>query len=84
MSAIGGHHAVEGCGGGLCVRDSQHRNPTNGRQGKRPAFGAAYVVGKIDDFADTTDTPCWRFLHFSQRIQYSKRRRSDSGRGFSP
>ena len=52
MRAIGGHHAVEGCGGDLCVRDSQHRNPTNGRQGKSPASGAAYVVGKIGDFAD--------------------------------
>ena len=75
MSAIGGHHAVEGCGGGLCVRDSQHRNPTNGRQGKRPAFGAAYVVGWIGQFTDITDTPCWRFPRFLQRIQCSKRRR---------
>ena len=76
MSAIGGHRAVEGCGGSLCARDGQHRNPTHGRQGKRPAFGAAYVVGWIDEFADITDTPCWRFLHFSQRIQCSKRHRS--------
>jgi hypothetical protein len=84
MNAVGGHRAVEGCGGGLCVRDSRHRNPTNGRQGKRPASGAAYVVGKLEDFANITNTTCWRFLHFSQRIQRSKRRRSDSGRGFNP
>jgi hypothetical protein len=84
MSAIDGHRAVEGCGGGLRVRDSQHRNPTHGRQGKRPAFGAAYMVGKIEDFANITDISCWRFLHFSKRIQWSKRRRPDSGRRFSP
>ena len=84
MSAIGGHHAVEGCGGGLCVRDSQHRNPTNGRQGKRPAFGAAYVVGKIDDFVNVTDTACWRSLRFSQRNQSTKRRRSASHCDFGP
>src|SRR6185312_7455242 len=62
MSAIGGHRAVEGYGCGLCVRDSQHRNPTNGRQGKRPASGAAYVVGKIENFANISDTPYWRSL----------------------
>jgi hypothetical protein len=75
MSAIGGHHAVEGCGGGLCVRDSQHRNPTNGRQGKRPAFCAAYVVGLIEEFVHVSTAPCWRLLQFSQRIQCSKRHR---------
>lgn len=81
MSAIGGHRAVEGCGGGLCVRDSQHRNPTNGGQGKRPAFGAAYVVGTIEDFANTTDTACWRFLQIVERFQSSDRRRSGFGQG---
>jgi hypothetical protein len=84
MREIGGHHAVEGYGGGLCVRDSQHRNPTNGRQGKRPAFGSAYVVGKIEESCNISDTPRWRFLHFSKRIQWSKRRRSDSEQRFSP
>ncbi len=84
MRAIGGHHAVEGCGGDLCVRDSQHRNPTNGRQGKRPAFVAAYVVGRIAEFANALDTPCWRFLLFLERNQSSKRHRSDSRRRSSP
>ena len=82
MRAIGGHHAVEGCGGGLCVRDSQHRNPTNGRQGKRPAFAAAYVVGWIGQFADITDLPCWRFQRFVQRNQRSKRHRTAGRPGF--
>jgi hypothetical protein len=76
MSAIGGHRAVEGCGGGLRVGDSQHRNPTHGRQGKRPAFGAAYVVGRIGQFTYIIEASCWRFYRFVQRNQYSKRRRA--------
>jgi hypothetical protein len=76
MSAIGGHRAVEGCGGKLGGRNGQHRNPTHGRQGKRPAFVAAYVVGKIDDFPHTTDTPCCRSRQFSQRNQSAQRRLS--------
>jgi hypothetical protein len=83
MRAIGGRRTVEGYGGNLCVMDGQHRNPTHGRQGKRPAFGAAYMVGKIEVFANITDTSCWRTLNFSKGIQRSKRRRSDSGRRFS-
>jgi len=84
MSAIGGHRAVEGGGGGLCVRDSRHRKPANGRQGKRPASGAAYVVGKIEDFSNITDTPCWRSLRFSQRNQCIMRHRSAPHRDFGP
>ena len=75
MSAIGGRRAVEGCGGGLGVRDSQHRNPTHGRQGKRPALGPAHVVGKIEEFANVANTPCWRFHQIVQRFQASERRR---------
>ena len=82
MSAIGGHRAVEGYGGGLCVRDRLHRNPTNGRQGKRPASGAAYVVGKIEVFTVFIDTPCWRFCRFLQRIQCSNRRRTAESSDF--
>jgi hypothetical protein len=84
MSAIAGYRAVEGWGGGLRVSDSRHRNPTNGRQGKRPASGAAYVVGKIDDFANITDTPCWRSLRFSQRNQRTKRHRPAPDCDFNP
>ena len=52
MRAIGGRRTVEGYGGSLCVMDGQHRNPTHGRQGKRPAVGAAHVVGKIEEFVN--------------------------------
>ncbi|HTZ79636.1 MAG TPA: hypothetical protein VMC10_17120, partial [Stellaceae bacterium] len=73
MSPLGDDHALEGCGGGLRVVQGRHRNPTHGRQGKRPAVSAAYVVGWIRQFADITDTPCWRFLRFRQRFQCAKR-----------
>jgi len=84
MNAVGGHRAVEGCGGGLCVRDSRHRNPTNGRQGKRPAFGAAYVVGWIGNFVHVRDMPCWRSARFVQANQRPERRRTTTRPGFPP
>ena len=84
MIAISGRRVVEGCSGSLDGSDRQHRNLTHGRQGKRPASGAAYVVGKIEVFTVFIDTPCWRFPHFRQPIQWFKRRRSDSGRHSTP
>ena len=84
MSAIGGHRAVAGCGGGLCGSDRQHRNPTNGRQGKRPACGSAYVVGKIEVFSNATTTSCWRFLQIVKRFQASERRRRDLPQDLAP
>jgi hypothetical protein len=75
MSAIGGQGAVEGCERGFYGGDSRHRNPTHGRQGKRPAFGAAYVVGWIGHFNDTDDVSCWRSSRFVQRNQGLQRRR---------
>lgn len=84
MNAIGGHRAVEGCGGGLSVRDRQHRNPTHGRQGKRPAFGAPYVVGKIEEFANVPNTPCWRLLQIIQDFQCFERHRPESPGDIAP
>ena len=73
-------HSIEGLRGSECRR----RKPTNGRQGKRPAFGAAHVVGKIEEFTNGTTTPCWRFLQIVQRFQSSERRRSDLLQGATP
>lgn len=86
MSPIALQRVVEGFGGGLCVLDSRHRDPTNGRgrQGKRPALRAAYVVGWIREFVNILDTPCWRSPQFSERNQSSKRRRSPSQGDFGP
>jgi hypothetical protein len=61
---------------GLRGAEHRRRQPTNGRQGKRPAFGAAYVVGWIEQFAHTLEASCWRFHRFVQRNQSSNRRRA--------
>ncbi|WP_324778771.1 hypothetical protein [Thiobacillus sedimenti] len=61
---------------GLRGAEHRRRQPTNGRQGKRPAFGAAYVVGWIEQFAHILEASCWRFHRFVQRNQSSKRRRA--------
>ena len=77
MSPLGDDHALEGCGGGLRVVEGRHRNPTHGRQGKRPALGAAHVVGKIEEFANAANTLCWRFLQIVQEFQCSERHRPE-------
>jgi hypothetical protein len=77
MTWLARHHAVEGFGAGLRVERRQRRNPTNGRQGKRPAVGAAYVVGKIEEFANASDTRCWRFRQIVQAFQGFERHRSE-------
>jgi hypothetical protein len=84
MSALDGHRAVGSSGGGLDVKGSQHRNPTHGRQGKRPAFDAAYVVGKIEEFTSVTNTGCWRFLQIMQTFQGFDRRRAERSGGAAP
>ena len=78
MSPLGDDHALEGCGGGLRVVEGRHRNPTHGRQGKRPALGPAHVVGKIEEFANAANTRCWRFPRIVQEFQRSARHRPES------
>ena len=84
MSPLGDDHALEGCGGCLRVVEGRHRNPTHGRQGKRPARGPAYVVGKIDKFVNAAHTRCWRFLQIVQTFQGFERRRSELPPGPTP
>ncbi len=84
MSPLGDDHALEGCGGGLRVAEGRHRNPTHGRQGKRPAVGAAHVVGKIEEFVNITSTRCWRFVQIAERFQSSERRRPESPADIAP
>ncbi|AGK59769.1 hypothetical protein HYPDE_40503 [Hyphomicrobium denitrificans 1NES1] len=66
------------------VGAGERRRPTHGRQGKRPALGAAYVVGKIEEFTDTRDTRCWRFLQIVQTFQGFARRRLELSRVAAP
>ncbi len=84
MSPFGDDHALEGCGGGLRVVEGRHRNPTHGRQGKRPALGAAHVVGKIDEFANAANTGCRRFRQIVQGFQCSERHRPESPADVAP
>jgi hypothetical protein len=83
MISIGLHRLLARCGMNLIVDGLGWRNPTTGRQGKRPAFGAAHVVGKTEEFAHVTNTPCWRFRQIVERFQSSDRRpsRFDQGAG---
>lgn len=67
--------------GGL---ERRRMKPTDGRQGKRPAFGAAYVVGWIGLFGDIGNMPCWRSARFIQPNQGPERRRTASRPGFRP
>ena len=84
MTSLGRHHAVEGFGTGWRVEGSQPRNPTHGRQGKRPAVGAAHVVGRIEEFVNVTNTRCWRFLQIVQAFQGFERHRSELPGGAAP
>ena len=62
----------------------ERRRPTHGRQGKRPARGPAHVVGKIKEFANATDSPCWRFHQIVEGFQASEGRRLGSPTGAGP
>jgi hypothetical protein len=84
MIPLARHHGVECFGAGLKVAGRLPRNPINGRQGKKPAVGAAHVVGKIEEFTNVTNTRCWRFLQIGKRIQSSERRRFELLRGAGP
>lgn len=76
MSVFHSTKVTDGSIEGLRGAEHRRRQPTNGRQGKRPAFGAAYVVGWIEQFTASIEAACWRFHRFIQRIQASERRRA--------
>ena len=77
MSRVRSHRGVAGKRTLLGVGAGGRRRPTHGRQGKRPALGAAHVVGKIEKFTNATNTRCWRFLQIVQAFQSFGRRRSE-------
>jgi hypothetical protein len=76
--------ALEGYGRGLRVSEGRHMDPTHGRQGKRPAFGSAHVVGAVEEFTAANDTRCWRFSRFAERNQSSERHPLGARCGFGP
>jgi hypothetical protein len=84
MNRVGLNRGLAGCGGRLGVGGWEHRNPTNGRQGKRPAFGTAYMVGKIEEFTNVINTHGWHFLQIVQAFQSSERQRPVSTGSTAP
>jgi hypothetical protein len=60
---------------GLAAKHWVRWKPTTRRQGKRPAFGAAQVVGWIGYFEHPTTPPCWRSRHLLQGFQRPERHR---------
>lgn len=69
---------------GLRGSEGRRRKSTHGRQGKRPARGPAHVVGKIEEFANVANTPCWRFHQIVKGFQASERRRHRLPRDAGP
>jgi hypothetical protein len=55
-----------------------------GWQGKRPAVGPAYVVGRAGGFGHAGNDHCWRSPQFLKGNQDGERRRSAAQGGFAP
>jgi hypothetical protein len=55
-----------------------------GWQGKRPAVGPAYVVGRAGGFGHAGNGHCWRSPHFLKGNQSCERHRSFAQGGFAP
>jgi hypothetical protein len=55
-----------------------------GWQGKRPAVGPAYVVGRAGGFGHAGNGHCWRSPHLLKRNQACERRRPVAQSGFAP
>jgi hypothetical protein len=55
-----------------------------GWQGKRPAVGPAYVVGRAGGFGHAGNGHCWRSPHFLKRNQSCERHRPVAQGGFAP
>jgi hypothetical protein len=55
-----------------------------GWQGKRPAVGPAYVVGRVRGFGHSGNGHCWRSPHFLEGNQSCERHRPFAQGGFAP
>ena len=84
MTRVVLYRGVAGSSAGLRVEQGLEGNTTNGRQGKRPASGAAYVVGCIGYFVHSLSTACWRSGQFLQGFQCPERRRPSISRASQP
>jgi hypothetical protein len=65
------------------VAEGEQGKTDRGWQGKRPAVGPAYVVGRAGGFGYDSNGHCWRSPHFLKRNQSRERHRPAQG-GFAP
>jgi hypothetical protein len=65
------------------VATGEQGKTDRGWQGKRPAVGPAYVVGRAGGFGHGSNGHCWRSPHFLKRDQSSERRRPKAQGGFT-
>jgi hypothetical protein len=66
------------------VATGEQQKTDRGWQGKRPAVGPVYVVGRAGGFGHSGNGHCWRSKHFLKRNQSSERRRPAVPSGFAP
>jgi hypothetical protein len=69
---------------GLRVPTGEQGKTDRGWQGKRPAVGPAYVVGRAGGFGHGSNGHCWRSPHFLKRNQSCERYRPKAQGGFAP
>ena len=69
---------------GLRVATGEQGKTDRGWQGKRPAVGPAYVVGRAGGFGHGSNGHCWRSPHFLKGNQSCERHRSVAQGGFAP
>lgn len=84
MSAIASGRRLSQVFGHWRLAGREQELADRGWQGKRPASGAAQVVGWVGDFWRLVTSPCWRFIDFLQRFQDIERRRTGKSRSFRP
>jgi hypothetical protein len=69
---------------GLRVATGEQGKTDRGWQGKRPAVGPAYVVGRVRGFGHSGNGHCWRSPHFLEGNQSCERHRPFAQGGFAP
>jgi hypothetical protein len=66
------------------VAGGEQGKTDRGWQGKRPAVGPAYVVGRAGGFGDGSNGHCWRSAQFLKGNQSCERHRPKAQGGFAP
>jgi hypothetical protein len=66
------------------VATGEQQKTDRGWQGKRPAVGPAYVVGRAEGFGHSSNGHCWRCPHFLKGNQSCERHRPKTQGGFAP